>query len=691
MRDTLHLDYETACDLDLRKVGLDRYSADPSCRVHMAAYRIGDGPLEHWEAHLAPFPAQLKEALLDPEVQKWAFNAQFERVITRRVLRIATPHRNWRCTMCLAYMQSFTGGLADIGKQVGLPLDSQKLKTGSDLIRIFCMPQKLSRNFTSEWRNWVTDPHLWEEFCEYNKQDVLTEEAVKRRLIRYPVPEDEWDFYELDQIINDRGIPLDWLFVENVIRLSDYRKGELLDEMSAITGLHNPGSVSQLLPWVRHHGYPHPTLQKESIEKALAQHRHEGGLLVDECARVLEMRLLVSKTSISKADTARRMAGPGGRVRFMYQFAGASRTGRFAGRHVQPQNMIRTPKMFDPEDNHDKLQMATDLIRQGDYAEFDLFVREPMAAFTGAMRSMFRAPEGYQFLVCDYSSVESAGLGWVSQCPRLLNVFREKRDPYKDFGTLFYEKPYDQITRAERNICKPPTLGCGYRLSAGTITEGTKTGLLRYAEGMGIEMSEEQAERAVSVFRSGYPEIPQFWYGCEDAIKRVIRTQRPFDFGYVQFDYRKPYLTIRLPSGRYIYYYRPQLRMKEFKFKRKRGSVGWTGAVDEIEVIKRLVFSYMGRKQGTTKWELVDAHGGVTTENIVQALTRDILKVGLQRLHEAGFRVVGHSHDEAIAIAPVGDNYYTLERMRQLMSAPISWAPGFPLNATAWSGAFYRK
>jgi len=353
--------------------------------------------------------------------------------------------------------------------------------------------------------------------------------------------------------------------------------------------------------------------------------------------------------------------------------------------------MIRTPKMFDPEDNHDKLQMATDLIRQGDYAEFDLFVREPMAAFTGAMRSMFRAPEGYQFLVCDYSSVESAGLGWVSDCPRLLNVFRERRDPYKDFGTLFYEKPYDQITRAERNICKPPTLGCGYRLSAGTVTEGTKTGLLRYAEGMGIDMSEEQAERAVSVFRSGYPEIPQFWYGCEDAIKRVIRTQRPFDFGYVQFDYRKPYLTIRLPSGRHIYYYRPQLRKKQFKFKRKKGSVGWTGAVDEYEVIERLVFSYMGRKQGTNKWELVDAHGGVTTENIVQALTRDILKVGLQRLHEAGFIVIGHSHDEAIAIAPIGDNYYTLERMRQLMSAPIAWAPGFPLNATAWCGPFYRK
>jgi hypothetical protein len=428
--------------------------------------------------------------------------------------------------------------------------------------------------------------------------------------------------------------------------------------------------------------------------------------------------------------------------------------------------------------------------------------------------------------------VESAGLGWVAQCSRLLDVFRSGKDPYKDFATLFFEKPYDEVTRAERNICKPPTLGCfsadtlvfitrgwvpiscirkadlvfdgvdfvshdgvvdqgvkavidfngvsvtpdhgilcgddwcpvldvsrttrlekqaiasangmfsrtfgwgeehcttaagvpirpaaevrtydilncgprnrfmvwtnagpviahncGYRLSAGRINEGSKTGLLRYAEGMGIDMSEEQAERAVSVFRSGYPEIPQFWYGCEDAIRYTMQTQRPYEFGYLQFDYRKPYLTIRLPSGRLIYYYRPQYVKRKIKIEWEKTSVGWT-KVDQPYYIERVVFAYMGRKQGTTQWELVPSHGGVTTENIVQALTRDILKVGLQRLHEAGFKIVGHSHDEAIAVTPIGDNYYTLERMRELMSAPIAWAPGFPLNAAGWFGPYYRK
>jgi len=1007
-KDTLHLDYETACELDLRKVGLDRYSAAPSCRVLMAAYRINDGPLRHWEGHRAPFPSDLREALVDPEVERWAFNAQFERVITRRVLKIPTPIRNWRCTMVLAFMQSFTGGLGEIGKQVGLPLESRKFKTGDDLIRVFSVPQKPTTNQPHVWRNWDTDPDLWEEFVRYNQQDVLTEEAVKRRLIGYPVPEDEWQFYELDQMINDRGVPLDKQFVSNVMWMAARRKAELAAEMREITGLSNPLSVAQLLPWVRGQGYPYPNLQKEFVAKALARHRHEGGLLTDECVRILECRLLVSKTSISKADAADRTVGPGDRVRFMYQFAGASRTGRFAGRNVQPQNMVRTPKMFDPEDGDERLTLATNLIRQGDYDGFELFVNEPMDAFSGAMRSMFRAPEGHQFTVCDYSSVESAGLGWVAKCPRLLDVFRSGKDPYKDFATLFFEKPYDEVTRAERNICKPPTLGCfsadtlvfiargwvpiscirkadlvfdgvdfvshdgvvdqgvkavidfngvsvtpdheilcgddwcpvldvsrntrlekqaiasangmfsrtfgwseehcitaagvrdveklksftrkiwsgvrlkvasiapmnvfaeqrmvfmnvlkflakpsivsrtgimrfapgaevwgwahigmrgvvsvasssmstsssviasrcpvqtvrsfgstvstitetmrsvisgllnlcrvaetkkssvglntkvngcallsfgsgmrrfikinrrspaklgrgchrngslpirpaaevrtydilncgprnrfmvwtnagpviahncGYRLSAGRINEGSKTGLLRYAEGMGIDMSEEQAERAVSVFRSGYPEIPQFWYGCEDAIRYTMQTQRPYDFGYLQFDYRKPYLTIRLPSGRLIYYYRPQYVKRSIKIEWEKTSVGWS-KVDEPYYIERVVFGYMGRKQGTTKWEVIPSHGGVCTENIVQSLTRDILKVGLQRLHEAGFKIVGHSHDEAIAVTPIGDNYYTLERMRELMSAPIAWAPGFPLNAAGWSAPFYRK
>lgn len=696
-RDTLHLDYETRSNVDLRKVGLDVYTLPANQpAVLMAAYRINGQRIQHWEAHRGRIPAELREALVDPDVEKWAFNAQFERIITTRVLQIPTPLRNWRCSMCLAYMHSFTGGLAEVGEQVGLPREMLKSKAGDDLIRIFTMPQKLTRNFTHEWRNWITDPELWEEFCGYNQQDVLAEEAIKRRLIAYPVLNDEWDFYELDQLINDRGIPLDWTFVNNIIKMSDRRKAELRDEMSEITRLRNPNSQSQLLLWLQQRGYPHSDLQKETVEKALTL----GGLDPD-AVRVLEMRLWASKTSIGKAEKARRTAGAGSRVRFMYQFAGASRTARFSGRGVQPQNMMRTPKILDPEYDDAKLTVATDLIRRGDYDGIELLIDEPMRAFTGTMRGMFRAPEGYRFVVCDYASVESAGLGWVSGCDRLLSVFREGRDPYRDFGAMFFEKPYDSVTRSERQFCKPATLGCGYRLSAGKVTEeGVKTGLLKYAEGMGVELTPDQAARSVAVFREGYPEIPQFWYDCEYAVKYAMRTGKPYDLGYLRFEMRKPYLLIRLPSGRYIYYYKPQLQWKKFKSTRWK----WVSVTridangercqvldKEYETYDRLVFSYMGRSQKTTKWQRIDAHGGVTCENIVQALTRDILKVGLQRLHEAGFYIVGHSHDEAIAMTKVGDNYFTLERMQELMSAPIAWAPGFPLKAAGWAGPFYRK
>jgi DNA polymerase len=697
----LHLDYETACDLDLAKVGLDRYSAHPSCRVLLAAYRIDDGPLQQWEQRDGPLPGELVDALVDPQVERWAFNAQFERVITRRALKIKTPIQGWRCTMCLAYMHSFTGGLGEVGEQIGLPLEDRKKKEGDRLIKLFSMPQKVTTNFRNQWRNWVTDPEDWQRFRDYNRQDVVTEEAIKRRLIRYPVLDDEWSFYELDQLINDRGIPLDFDFVANVVRMSKRRYDDLSREMTQICKLRNPNSRNQMLEWLKTHGYPYEDLQKDTVQKALNLADQYWGCPQDTpdkdahpVVRVLRRRQWAARSSVRKGETARRTVGRGDRVRFMYQFLGASRTGRFAGRGVQPQNMTRTPKLFDPEDGPDRLNAITDMIRAGDYEAFDLFIEEPMMAFSGAMRSMFRAPDGSQFSTCDYKSVESAGLGWVSGCKRLLDVFQNDLDPYLDFGTLFYQKPYEEVTRAERQICKPPALGCGYRLSAGKVREdGSKTGLMRYAEGMGVEMSFEQAKQAVTVFRRGYPEVPQFWYECEDAVHHVLTTGESYSLGHVTFSWAKPYLLIRLPSGRHIYYYKPRLVWQEIP----TGQMIWVkvdGKMQEVEELRtRLVFQYYGRDQHKpgAPWRLINAHGGVTTENIVQALTRDILKVGIQRLHAAGFKIVGHSHDEVITLGRVGDNYYNWETMREIMKEPIAWAPGFPLGAAGWDGPYYRK
>lgn len=702
MPSVLHLDYETASDVDLTKVGLDVYSAHPSTRVLMASYRIDGGRLQFWEAHQSRTPGELKEALEDSDVEKWGFNAQFERVISRRVLKVRTPRKGWRCSMVLAYMQSFTGRLEDVGEQIGLPLDKQKLKEGKRLIRTFSMPQRVTKNQPYIWRNWITDPDDWEEFGRYNRQDVVTEEAIKTRLSPFPIMQEEWDFYEMDQEINDHGIPVDLDFAENIIWMSNRRKNELLSQMQRITGVDNPNSVSQLLPWLRDAGYPYHDLRKESVEKTLKRLPELFGCPRDvsdddapDIVKVMRARQWASRTSVTKAVKAKEVVGSDGRARYLFQFAGASRTQRFSGREIQSQNMMRTPKVLDAEDDEGrKLTFVTDMVRQGDYDGFNLLFSEPMLAFTGCMRGLFRALDGEKFLTCDYRSIESVGLGYLTQCDRMLDVFRNGKDIYTDFGTDFYRKPYEEITRAERQICKPPALGCGYRLGPGTEKDGIKTGLLAYAENMGVEMTLEEAQRAVRVFREGYPEVPQFWYACEKAIRHVLKTHQPYTVGYITFEWLKPYLLIRLPKGRHIYYYKPRLEQRVYytgKMTRRREKDGGWRIVESEETYTKTIFTYMGRNQKTGQWTRLEGHGGVITENIVQAFTRDILMIGLQRLHEAGFRLVGHAHDEGMALVKEGDNYYTLELMRELMTKPIDWAPGFPLAAAGWEGAFYRK
>ena len=704
MTDILHFDLETAADADLTKVGLDVYSSPASNpRVLMAAWSINGSRVHHWQIRQGRFPAGLREAIEDPEVEKWAFNAAFERVISKRVLGLRTTRKNWRCSQVLAYMQSFFGGLEDVGEQIGLPVDKQKLKTGKHLIRTFTMPQRTTKNQPHLWRNWITDPEEWQEFCEYNVQDVVTEMAVRTRLIRYPIQDDEWEFYELDQLINDRGIPVDMDFVDNIIWMSARRKAELLTEMESITGLKNPNSVQQLLPWLRDRGYPYPDLQKGSVLKAIKRHpdRDADDEEKPHDLRILLLRQWASRTSTSKAITAKRVVGAGERIRYLFQFAGAGRTNRFAGRLVQSQNLMRTPKEFEVEDNDDdKLSFVTNLIRSGDYGGFDLVLKEPMLAFTGVMRSMFRAPEGQQFVTSDYSSIESVGLAWLSGCERLLDVFRNGRDAYKDFGVEFYNKPYDLITKFERQVVKPACLGCGYRLSAGKDIDGVKTGLLGYAENMGIEMMLEDAIRAVKVFRETYPEIPKFWKALEVAIASVLRTHQPATVGPLGFEWLKPYLLMRLPSGRYVYYYKPRLETHEVSSgrmveRRSKGLFEDGYPKGELflaeETYLRTNMTYMGKNQKNSQWTRLSGHGGVVTENATQAFTRDILKVGLTRLHKEGYYLVGHAHDEGMALARTGDNRFTVEGMNALFKEPIEWAPGLPLGANGWAGAYYRK
>ncbi len=678
----LRLDYETASEVDLRTKGLDIYSADPSTRVLMAQYQIDDGPIRPWEAHRGPLPADLRDALLDPRVERWAFNAQFERVMTRRVLKIKTPYEGWRCTMSLAYLQCFKGGLDDVGEQMGLGAEVTKDKEGSRLIRQFSVPQRVSKAQPNRWRDWRTDPADWQKFLDYCRQDVVAETAIWTRLARFPVPAAEWDLYELDQRINDRGKPVDMAFVQHAIDMADRRQRELVARLREETGLANPNSVAQILPWLQERGYPFGDLNKDTVQKVL----NEG--TAPEAEVVLRLRQWAARLSIKKYNTLRDTTGRGDRARFLFQFAGASRTARWAGRRVQTQNLPRTPKNIDPDDDGgEKLSAVSAMIRDGDYDALDLTFKEPMEALVGCVRSAFGVPEGRKLISADLASIEACVVAWLFDVPKMLEVIRGGRDIYKDFGTYLFRKPYAEITKAERNICKPPTLGAPYRLGGGDLKNGRRTGLWGYAENMGVIMTREQSHSAVRVFREVYaPEVVQAWYDLERGVKRAMTSEGPVKVGRLTFERVKPYMTLVLPSGRRIFYFQPRVETKVFTFEEEDAR----GNVVERQYTRE-VFTYMGQNQDTGRWERLENHGGRFVEQSVQATAREVLSAQLMRAHKDGFRLVAHIHDEGVAEHDEGDNYYTLDRFIEHMKAPIAWAPGLPLGAAGWEGRFYRK
>lgn len=669
--DQLELDYETFGP-DLRKVGLDRYSA--SAEVMLAAYRINSGAVQLWDhSDSARPPAELIDALRDPHVRKWAFNAQFERVITNAALGVYSPVTNWRCTMALAYMHSFTGTLAQVGQQMGIAENLAKMESeGKALIKIFCGPQKVSKNQPYPRRNAITDPDKWDTFREYCKRDVVAEGTIRRKLLPFPILEEEWQLYEIDQIINDRGKPVDVEFVKNAIWMAAKRRKELVDDLKDRTRLANPNSPAQLLPWLRKRGYQFNDLGKDTVAKSLREDP-----LDEECREVLLLRQWAARMSVKKYDAIAARVGDDDNLRYLYQFAGASRTGRWAGRAVQAHNLPRTPKIIEEEE---KLEHATALIRDGDYDTLAEEFEEPMEIIVGTVRSAFGTKEGEEFAVCDLASIESVSIGYLAQCKRILKVFRDGKDVYRDFGQELFKKAYDDITKHERTISKPAVLGAGYRLSGGELTEeGKKTGLWGYAENMFIFMERDQAHESVRIFREDYaPEVVQMWKDYENAARYCLMTGKPKKVGPVTFEYRKPYMLIRLPSGRCMFYYKP--RIENVTVKPKNG-----------EPYTRKTLTYMGVSQITKKWGRIPTHGGKLTENVVQAFAREVLKVGILRAHRKRFNLRGHVHDELIALRGINDPRYSWEALRECMTAPISWAPGLPLGGAGWHGSFYRK
>lgn len=718
----LHHDYEVKSEVDLLKRGIDLYSRDASTEILMCSWSIDDEPTQLWvPAEGERMPSDLKEALRDPEVLKVAFNANFERWMAWRVLlrqfglEIEQTYEPWRCSMALAYMFSFMGGLDDISDQMSLKY--RKDPRGKALIREFCQPNKPTKNQPFVWRDMHSDPEDWETFKKYCIRDNESEKELWSKLIRFGVPDWQWDLYHLDQIVNDRGLPINRTFVQNALEIATRRKSELISEQNRITGLANANSGAQLLPWLIDRGYPYENLQKANVVKALTAEEEEvkspsqtynidtgnmefpdfstatinalgqvvgDAIMTQDCRTVLRMRQGSSKTSTTKYEATMDRLSPDDRLRHCFQFAGGSRTNRWAGRALQPQNLPRTPKWLEPEDyiDFDRLDYCNLLIETGDYYTLGVFAGEQMDAVAGCVRSTIQAHEGKKLVVCDLSSIESVVIFWLTDCERGMNVFRNGMCAYKDFATTLYQVPYEHVTRAQRSGAKPAVLGAGYRLGGGELYNGEKGGLWGYAENMGVKMTREEAHRAVAIFRETYSEIKNAWYQIEDTIERaMLAGGKIVKWGHLEFQIVKPFLRVGLPSGRSMWYY--QLRVEKYEAEGQYGKY------------MRTNISYMGKDQVTTQWTRIESHGGKFIENFVQAIARDILGFGMLEAHELGFFLVGHVHDEIISEEAANDNEKTWEVMRECMTTRIqakhSWLRTMPLGAAGYEGHTYKK
>lgn len=667
-----------------KNVGLDRYSRHESTQILMLAYAFDNDPVQLWDCtEQKRFPSDLADALNDKTVELHAFNAQFERVMFRERWGLDTDYERWRCTLILAYMQSFIGGLDEVGECVGLPPHMKKDKRGDALIKQFSSPQRVTKANPFEWRDSLTDPEDWEVFKEYCKQDVVAEREISRRLSRYPIMPEEWAAYHLDQKMNDKGLPVDRQFLENAAAMADRRKAELTETLRRLTGLANPNSSPQFTGWLRERGYPFDDIGKDTIVKVLGEHGSGERVVSDEVVTALKLRQQVARTSVKKFDAVLHRLPPGEDVvRYAFQFAGASRTNRWASRGgVQLHNMPRTPGYLE---NPLVLEPVTDMIRQGDYDAVKNFADwctkpvDVLDVLVGCVRSMLRAPEGYEFVVSDLSSIETVGVGLLSGCERILNVFREGKDAYKDFATVMYNKPYDQVTKKERTNSKPPVLAAGFGIAGGELENGRKTGLWAYAEGMQIPMTREEAHAAIDAYHVAYPEVRPFSWAIKDAMARTITTGQKTVIGLIEFIYVKPYCMMRLPKGRYIFYHLPRVHYEQ-RVSRRTGNE-YTATVVTV----------MGKSEAGNRWVRRAISPGLLVENADQAMCRDILVAGKLAADEDGFDIRGSIHDEIIALRRKGDDY-TPQRLGACMTRSLPWLPNAPLGYGAFASELYRK
>jgi len=647
----VNVDFETYSDLDLQEVGLQRYARHPSTRVILATVRHSDGHystyderdpdgLEDGGIPFASLISYLKQA---EEIHAW--NAPFEYAICTHTLKLDIPLERFHCTMAHALYRSLPASLDDTAKIIGI---EGKVSFSARLMALFCKPRK---------KNTKEGPTDWASFRRYNIHDVEMEYAAQQALRDLPWPRTERVVWLENEKINLQGVPVDveraeaawWLFNELVAQANG--------RVQEITGVENPNSVQQLTAWLKSRGVRTPSLDKDHIKKLLALD------LPADVREVLKLRQGAAMTAPKKFDVALRQH-LGGWMCNMVQYSGAGRTHRFAGRGLQPHNMRRGPK----KDTYiaSTWEIVLDAFKAKEPGYFSCLFADPFTALADMIRSMIRDPDGHDLVVADYSSIEVVVLWWVAGAERLMQTFREGKDPYKVFAVTLFGVAYEDVTPEQRTEAKPPVLGGGYGLGKATLVD--------YAENMGIKLTPEQAERAVKAYRRDHPEVVRAWGGIESAMRKTIETGQPHKFGHVTFLKRGPHVLCRLPSGAEITYWKARM---------VPGGYWDDGALKEPKI------AYDGVHQDTHQWTEIVTWGGKLIENIVQSIARDVLIYGLLRALRAGIPVFLHVHDEIVARTR-GHAEEVMKLLEECMSPP-PWITTCPVQAHPFRCPAYRK
>lgn len=652
----LFIDIETYSSVDIAECGSYKYIESDDFEILIIGYAFGNNDVVIVDLACGDeIPEEFEEALLNPEVRKHAHNAVFERTAFKRV-GYDTPVEQWYCTMVKSAYCGLPLSLDQVSKK--LDLTQKKLETGKLLIKYFSCPCKPTRTNGYRTRNYPEDaPEQWEMYKEYNKYDVLSEREIYQRLEQYEIPEFERQLYILDQHINDRGILVDMELAESAIYCDQQYTEELTNVAQALTGLENPNSVTQLRNWIYERtGEQCASLAKDIIEPLIQKYKD-----YDDVVEVLQIRQKLSKTSVKKYYAMLNCAMKDNRARGTFQFYGASRTGRWAGRLLQLQNLSK---------NHtDDIELYRDLVRKRDWDLVDMLSGNVSDILSQLVRTALIAPEGMTFAVADFSAIEARVVSWLADEEWRLDVFRGDGKIYEAAGARMFNVPIESITKGSdlRARAKNAELALGYEGSLGAMKRmgGDKLG-----------MTDTEMMDIVRKWRKANPKIVALWEEMQECAFEAVRYQRPVT-GSVRnlvFDCNGDYMTIQLPAGRKLFYCRPHFK-----------DVSPSGRVSKT-------LYYEGLDQKTKQWLSTDLYGGKITENIVQAIARDLIGYAMLQLENNGYGITMHVHDEAIAEIPAdGHEQEYYNNMVKLMSTPPDWAADLPLNADGYITPFYKK